>query len=239
VAAGQAPAIAAQPTAAAQSGCLIPLLSFLCPSPPPATGTAAAASPTISPTSTASPTATVSPTATASPAATASPGAGGTALPSAAPDPSPSPGTTVNPSAHRKAAAPALTAAAVPATLTAGSAVMNGLSYDGVAPVQTANGPQRMLKFSMNSLRLSGGITLSVREGGHTTVTRNSSIHFSGSVVLYATRMCGDLLGIRLCFTPQSPPPLVVPVMVFTNVVTDQPLTAAAAVSADGLRIAG
>ena len=116
---------------------------------------------------------------------------------------------------------------------------MVGLSYDGVATVPTAGGSQQMLKFSMSSLTLSGGIVLTVDENGHSMVTRNSSVHFTGNVVLYATRLSGDLLGIPLSFSPQNPPPLVLPLMQFTNVVTQQPLTSADAMDAGGLDITG
>lgn len=233
------------PAAAAQGSCLIPLLSFLCPSsatsaastaaaPAPATASASA---TPSATSTASPSA--SPDPSASPAADATPSPGGPVA-SGSPAPAPSASKSANPNAGKQATAmPSLLAAAVPATLTAGSALMEGLAYDGVASVPTANGSQQMLKFSMSSLHLGGGIQLSVTAGGHTMVTRNTSVTFSGNVVLYATRLCGDLLGIRLCFTPQSPPPLVLPVMSFTNVLTEQPLTSADSLAAPGLDITG
>ncbi|MGE5136894.1 MAG: DUF6114 domain-containing protein [Gemmatimonadota bacterium] len=228
---GQAPALARQ-AAPAGSSCLLPsILSFLCPpaSPSPA---AAAASPSASLAGTATPAVSPSPSVSPSPDPSPSPSGSGPATPS----PSPS----VNPNAHKRAsAAPALVAAAQPATLTAGSALMAGLSYDGVATLPTADGPQQMLKFSMSSLTLSGGIVLTVGGNGHSMVTRNSSVHFTGNVVLYATRLSGDLLGIPLSFSPQNPPPLVLPLMQFTNVVTKQPLTSADAMDASGLDITG
>ena len=104
---------------------------------------------------------------------------------------------------------------------------MIGLSYDGVADVQTATGTVPMLMFSMNSMTLSGGTVLTVSENGHTVVTNDSSLDFSGNVVLYVTRISGQLLGVTVTFTPQNPPPAVLPTMTFTNVVTDQPLTLA------------
>jgi hypothetical protein len=192
------------------------------------------------------------------PAAPAQPAAGHSAClipllpilcPSPAPAPaqspagsaSPSPAKSPNPNASKRAAAPAvLTAASTPATLTAGSALMEGLSYDGVANVPAGGGgAQPMLKFSMSSLTLSGGIVLTATAGGHAMVTRNSGVHFTGNVVLYATRLSGDLLGVPLTFTPHNPPPLVLPVMTFTHVVTDQPLTTADAAVASGLDITG
>ncbi len=209
--------VLAPPAAPGQNSCLLrAILSFLCPPPSPA------------PAGGASPLGTVSPSPSPSPSVTPSP----TRLPSPSPP--------VNPNAGRRASAdPALTAAAAPSTLTAGSAQMAGLSYDGVASVPTASGPQQMLKFGMSSLTLSGGIVLTVDDNGHSRVTRNTSVRFSGDVVLYATSLSGDLLGIRLTFTPRHPPPLVLPLMRFTNVVTRQPLTSAGLMQASGLDITG
>ena len=229
---GQAPALARQ-TAPAGSSCLLPsILSFLCPPPPPS-AQAGGAAPGASPGVTVSPRPTVSPLPVPSPAATSP-------SPSGSGSPTPSPGPSVNPNANKRASAgPALVAASAAATLTAGSALMAGLSYDGVATVPTASGSQQMLKFSMSSLTLSGGIVLTVDDNGHSRVTRNSSVRFTGNVVLYATELSGDLLGIPLTFTPQHPPPLVLPLMQFTNVVTHQPLTLADAMQGGGLDITG
>ncbi len=112
---------------------------------------------------------------------------------------------------------------------------MTGLSYDGVASVPTATGAVSMLKFSMSSMTLSGGTVLTVDENGHRLVTSSSSLDFSGNVVLYTTRLSGQLAGVTVTFTPQNPPSLVLPTMTFTNVVTDQPLTMADSLQAQGL----
>jgi hypothetical protein len=104
---------------------------------------------------------------------------------------------------------------------------MTGLSYDGVANVQTATGTVPMLMFSMDSMTLTGGTVLTVSDNGHTVVTNDSSLDFTGNVVLYTTRISAQLLGVTVTFTPQNPPPAILPTMTFTNVVTDQPLTLA------------
>ena len=215
----------------------------------PAAGPAATVTP--SPPASASPVPSAtspSPSGSGSPAPSPGPSPSGSGSPTPSPGPSPSgsgsptpsPSPSVNPNAgKRTSAAPALVAASSPATLPAGSALMEGLSYDGVATVPTAGGSQQMLKFSMSSLTLSGGIVLTVGGNGHSMVTRNSSVQFTGNVVLYATRLSGDLLGVPLTFTPASPPPLVLPLMQFTNVVTQQPLTSAGTMQASGLDITG
>lgn len=114
---------------------------------------------------------------------------------------------------------------------------MTGLSYDGVASVPTAAGPVQMLKFSMDSMTLSGGTVLTVNENGHAVVTNDSSLDFSGKVVFYTTRLSGQLAGVTVTFTPQNPPPAVLPTTTLTNVVTDQPLAMADSFQAHSLMV--
>jgi hypothetical protein len=137
-------------------------------------------------------------------------------------------------------------AAAAQSSLTADSALLVGLAYDGTAQVPTANGTVTMMKFTMSSLTLSGNIALTVSEGGSTAVTRSSTMRFGASVVLYATRLSGDLLGVPVTITPGSPLATILKVLApitqavpvpMTNVVTDQPYTVAGSFQADGLQI--
>ena len=74
-------------------------------------------------------------------------------------------------------------------------------------------------------------------QDGRTLTIQASELDFSGDVTLYTTRFCGHPLGIPLCFTPHSPPPLVLPLMAFTSVVSDQPYTTAQALQINGLQI--
>jgi Family of unknown function (DUF6114) len=225
---------AASPTAAASAAAASIAVS---PSPTPSpAGTA-----TPSPTGTPSP----SPTGTPSPSPTGTPSPSPTGTPSPAPDPSPTPpgspgaGAGAGQAAKKaaKATALAIVVPAVSSTLTAGSARLSGLSFDGVADVATTNGTVPMLKFSMSELDLAGSPALTVTDGGRQLVARATSIDFSGNVILLTTKISGDLLGVRVTFTPQNPPPLVLPDMVFTNVVTDQPYTAADSVQETGLDV--
>jgi Family of unknown function (DUF6114) len=182
------------------------------PSPSPATSTSSSSSPSPSPT--------LSPSPTASPSSA---------------DPSASPSS--EPQRVRKlAAAPALAVSQAQSNLTAGSAHLAGLSYDGVAKVPTADGGSvAMLKFSMSSMTLSDGTKLTISEGGVTTVTSSPSLDFTGNIVLYTTKISGNLLGIPFTYTPDSPPPLLLPDMDFTNVETDQPFAMVGALAADGV----
>ncbi len=84
-----------------------------------------------------------------------------------------------------------------PATLTAGSALLSGLSLDGVADVPTAAGTVQMLESSMSSLALSGGIELTVTQDGHTFATKTSALDFSGNVLLYTTQISGACSACR------------------------------------------
>jgi uncharacterized protein DUF6114 len=211
------PGTAAVPGSAGAPGCLI---IILCPSPNP------------------------SPHPSASPSKTPTPSPG--------PTPSPSP-TGTSPSHHghpgkrhgshhrghikRTAPTHGLVAAASASTLTAGSARIAGLSYDGVAKVPRATGgPLRMMKFAIQSVTLTGRPALTISERGSTAVTTTSALSFTGHVVLYATRLSGNLLGVPLTLTPDSPESLVLRLLkpfsqhltvTMTNVVTGHPLTLA------------
>jgi hypothetical protein len=120
------------------------------------------------------------------------------------------------------------------------------MSYQGTAQVPTAIGTLTMMKFTMSSLTLTGGVRATVTENGQTTVTINSSLDFSGGVVLYATKLSGSLLGVPITLTPgnvvtvllellNSLTPLVAVTM--TNVTTDDFLVASDSLQANDLNI--
>jgi hypothetical protein len=138
-------------------------------------------------------------------------------------------------------------APAVQSVLTAASSRIDGLAYDGVARVPRASGsPLRMLKFSIRSVSLTGTPTLTIHEVGSTAVTTTTALSFGGPVVLYATRLSGDLLGVRVTVTPDSPQGLVLRLLrplthhltvTMTHVVTSNPLTVAATSQWSGFTI--
>jgi hypothetical protein len=135
-----------------------------------------------------------------------------------------------------KVPAGVLVPAAEPSMITADSATLTGLHFDGVATVATAGGPQRMLKFSMSGLSLKDG-DLTVTQDGRTVAVQGTSFTFSGDVTLLTTKFSGSLLGVPLSFSPSLPPPVVLPVMTFTNVTSEQPFTSADSFQVGGLRI--
>jgi len=204
------------------------------PSPAPAADPSAAAT---------TPTPSVSPAASASPSPGSSAGAGAT--------PSASPAATASPSPTPTGSAPAFALASSQSTLTASSATMTGFAYDGVVSVPTATGTVQMMQFSASSLDLST-MHLAVSQGGGTMTTTASSLDFSGNVVLYATQLSGDLLGIPTTLTPANALATILQLLTqlgltqgvtqviplqMTNVTAQQPYTSADSMKASALQI--
>lgn len=115
--------------------------------------------------------------------------------------------------------------------LTALSAVLNGVSYDGVASVPTVHGRKLMLKFTMSYLKLPG-IMLTATQGGQSFMTRDSTLELSGHVVLYTTSITGTLNGIRVTFTASDPPSSLRSDLTLANVVAEQLFVTARTVQA-------
>jgi Family of unknown function (DUF6114) len=135
-------------------------------------------------------------------------GAGTGATPGSSPGSSSQPGTLVGPASGSQprsssAAGPSgVEASTATSVIVAGSATMDGLSYQGTAQVPTASGTLTMMNFTMSSLTLAGDVRATVTQNGQTTVTTNSSLEFNGGVVLYVTTLSGRLLGVPITLTP-------------------------------------
>ena len=125
----------------------------------------------------------------ASPSVSPLPGPPTVPAPRPSPEPSSSPARRGH--QHRAAGRPAAAVAADQFSLTSRFAALTGMSYDGIAAVPTAHGMEKMLKFSMTSLKLPG-VVLTVTRGGHSFVTADSSMEFSGNVQLYTTKISGE-----------------------------------------------
>lgn len=104
--------------------------------------------------------------------------------------------------------------------------MLTGLSYDGIATVPTAGGKEKMLKFSMSTMKLPA-IVLTATQGGQTVITRDSGMELTGNVELYTTKISGNLGGIRVTFTAAKPPAGLPADMTLTEVVAEQPFAAA------------
>ncbi|GAA3753624.1 hypothetical protein HDA32_004441 [Spinactinospora alkalitolerans] len=118
--------------------------------------------------------------------------------------------------------------------LSADRLAMSGASFDGVVEYPTADGPRRYLKLSMDEARFSGAEQWFRHDGTITTLDL-PAMTMSGDVVMHVTRMEARILGIKLTFTPDFPPPLLLPSMTVTDLEVDQPLAQAGTVDIDGL----
>jgi len=189
----------------ADQGCILGLICLPGGSPSP-TPSPSSASPTAgAPSSSPSPTSPGQPTASpgSSGPASAPPSADAGPSPSGSGSPSPSGTATKAPQKHASASS-GLVAASSTAVLTAGSATLTGFKYQGNVDVPTAGGSQSMMKFTADSISLSGNVTVTVTENGSTVTTVSATQDFSDGVTLYATKLTGSLLGVPLTFTPTT-----------------------------------
>jgi hypothetical protein len=106
---------------------------------------------------------------------------------------------------------------------------------------------EEMMEFTASSASLSGDVTVSVTQGGLTTSTSSPALGFSGGMTLYATKLCGNLLGVLpVCFTPSTVSAVLLTIanvvtaaapITMTDVTTDQPLTTAGTLQTGSLTI--
>lgn len=236
------------------------ILAILClgsesPSPTPSpSSTSASPSPTTaspSPTS-AGPSPTASPSAGPTPSGTPS----GSASPSGSPSASPSvsgsgSATPTHTRVKRAAATPGLVVSDATTVLSAGSATFTNLIYDGNVNMPEAGGATvAMMKFTADTITLSGDVTFSVTQDGVNAVQKGSTFAFSGGVTFYATQMSGSVpvLG-QLTFTPSTASAVfltllanpitdtVIPSITLTNTTADQPVSVAGSVQYTPLNV--
>jgi hypothetical protein len=193
----------------AGQGCILGIICLPSPSPTPtpSSSSPAAGAPSSSPgpASPSQPAASPGPSGPAS--AAPSDGAGPSPTGSASPSPS---GTAATAAPRRAAATPGLVAAGATSVLTAGTANIAGFHYVGNVSVPVAGGTQAMMKFTADSIDLSGDVTVTVVQDGTTVTTVSATQDFSDGVTLYATRLSGSLQaapglpGAPLTFTPST-----------------------------------
>jgi hypothetical protein len=133
-----------------------------------------------------------------------------------------------------------------PTVLTAASATMKGLAYQGVVNMPTAGGGTvQMMKFTLSSQSLSSA-TQTVTETGRTLTTKLAAATFSGNVVLYATKLSGNLGAIPLTLTPGNVVSTLLQLLktltpaiplTLTNVVANQPVLLAGSTVIRGLGV--
>ncbi|MER6422019.1 hypothetical protein [Streptomyces sp. NPDC001137] len=110
--------------------------------------------------------------------------------------------------------------------LSASSLTLNKADYQGIVKVRTANGTvKKVLKYVISGGTDIGDLHQTVKDtdinktyhvqaakGSHSTIT-------GGTTTMYTESISGNLFGlIPLTFTPDSPPPLNIPYIYFTNV---------------------
>ncbi|MGA5298469.1 DUF6114 domain-containing protein [Nucisporomicrobium flavum] len=104
-------------------------------------------------------------------------------------------------------------------TLETDRLTMYNSTYDGVIDLSTAEGTVKALKFSMDKA-VNKPFKLTIPEqGGATTLIESRELTTDGNVRFYTPSFKGKLFGvIPVTFTPESPPPLTLPVLWFTDV---------------------
>jgi uncharacterized protein DUF6114 len=187
-------------------------------------------------------------------------GGGGTPSPSPSGSPSPSPSPSAAPSCGTPSGSPSPSGSApgkvpppkpkllavpagqppvnaVPSTQITALLSQSGLSFDGVVDLPTHAGTIRVLQFSLSS-STSTPFELRVPARGGTISLRSSKLTVKGQVKFYTTQIKGNLFGlIPVTFTPDSPPPLVVPDLFFTNATVQLVFVHAATLTAPALQI--
>ncbi len=106
-----------------------------------------------------------------------------------------------------------------PGLLETASLTMYDSTYDGVATLTTGSGNKvRVLKFSMDkAVNKPFSLTIAGASGSQTVITSNE-LATTGTVKFYTQRFEGKLFGlIPVIFTPDSPPPLTLPILWFTD----------------------
>ncbi|OCC08723.1 hypothetical protein [Streptomyces sp. PTY087I2] len=115
-----------------------------------------------------------------------------------------------------------------PWTLESTRLTLRGLDYHGIVEVKKADGSiKKVLKFTASSIDIKDLHQLTVGPAGTTGHVKSrpgsTSTIRNGEVTMYTEELKGNLFGlIPVTFSPQTPPPLNVPIAVFTNVTVKQ-----------------
>ncbi|MFF7641425.1 hypothetical protein [Streptomyces canus] len=138
---------------------------------------------------------------------------------------------------------PGITVADNAWTLKASSLLLKDADYQGVVKVRTAGGKtKRVLKYVISGGTEIGDLHQTVTDRGTTYHVQagkgmKPSTITGGKTVMYTESISGNLLGlIPLTFTPDSPPPLNIPVIYFTNVTVQQAAQYGGTLTVPGMR---
>jgi hypothetical protein len=103
-----------------------------------------------------------------------------------------------------------------------------------------------MMKFTATSMALSGDVTATVTQRRSTAVTTSPTFDFTGSVVLYATKLSGCVGPLCVTMTPGNAVAVLLRLtggitsqltLTLTHVTTDQPLVVAGALESGRLNL--
>ncbi|MEU9326276.1 hypothetical protein AB0D91_21070 [Streptomyces canus] len=123
---------------------------------------------------------------------------------------------------------PGVTVADKAWTLKASSLLLKGADYQGIVKVKTASGKtKKVLKYVISGGTEIGDLHQIVTEQGttyHVQAGKGTKSTITGDkTIMYTESISGNLLGlIPITFSPDSPPPLNIPVIYFTNVTVQQ-----------------
>ncbi|MFD3515198.1 hypothetical protein [Streptomyces sp. NPDC058657] len=110
-----------------------------------------------------------------------------------------------------------------PWTLETSMLTLRGLNYEGIVEVRTAGGKiKKVLKFTAKETDIKDLHQMTVGPGGttgHVQASKGSTSTLRrGTVTMYTEELKGNLFGlIPVTFSPQTPPPLNVPIAMFTK----------------------
>ncbi|MEV6947407.1 hypothetical protein AB0N07_36680 [Streptomyces sp. NPDC051172] len=129
--------------------------------------------------------------------------------------------------------------------LNASSLTLKGADYQGIVKVRTANGTiKRVLKYVISGGTDIGDLHQTVKDHGinktyHVQAGPGTTSKITGGpTTMYTESISGNLLGlIPLTFTPDSPPPLNIPLIYFTNVKVVQAAQFGGTLNVPGMRI--
>lgn len=108
----------------------------------------------------------------------------------------------------------------VPTNISASSQTVNGFDYSGVVTLPTADGGSiRVLRFTSDTVDIAGIKEQVTVNGATMTITAGTTVKLSGNVELYVLEQSGNIFGLLpLTISPDSPPPLILPFLIFTDV---------------------
>lgn len=137
---------------------------------------------------------------------------------------------------------PGVTVADKAWTLKASSLLLKGADYQGIVKVKTASGEtKKVLKYVISGGTDIGDLHQIVTEQGttyHVQAGKGTKSTITGDkTIMYTESISGNLLGlIPVTFSPDSPPPLNIPIIYFTNVTVQQAAQYGGTLTVPGMR---